>query len=352
MANVTINMVDNFMSDSDIIVDITTNVPSLSYEIVGFDGAVVFGGAVSTISNKIELNLKGLFTPLMNDYYFNSYVIKIYDGNSKVAEKEFSVFKGRMASEILGDKNLFEDFLFNKKANFLFTNRSFGDVIFVPETELLPFFFHSIAIGDLEIKSENDSGYILLAPLGVIDIAQHRKDFFNNTGKLDSVFRVLEAATNSVAFFIVITKAPATRYKIKFKNAFSFFELLALDDYLKFDITTTNNEAIRYSIEDKKSLPIEYNKKAKLVVYASVSNRKDDFAFLSDMLLSTEYFLLFEEEEYPVKVSLEQPFSIVTDTKVDVLKLKIEFLKPLNLNDFLTMPQKGIFTEAFDAIFN
>ncbi len=349
MANVTIYMADNFMSDNDIVVRIATDVPSLTYEILGALDNVVFGGLVSTINNEIELNLKGLFSPLLKNNYFSNYTINFYDNKSKVAEKEFTVFKGRMSSKMLGDKNLFTDFLFNKKANFLFTNRSFDNLMFVPETEISPFFYHIDTIGFLKVKNGDD--VVPLPEHGIIDVETIRKYFFDNFGRLVSVFEILDAETDVVAFSIVVTKAKYTRYKLKFKNAFSCFELLALDDYLKFDITTMSNQAIKYKSSDAKSMIFEYDKKAKMSAFGSVSNRLSDFAFLSDVLSSTETFLVFGKEEHPVRLSLEQPFSFVTDTKINPLQLKMDFLKPLDLNDFLTMPRVGIFSEVFNEIF-
>lgn len=207
--------------------------------------------------------------------------------------------------------DVFKSRFFNAKNNFFLTTRTASWRIVMKETELYPLYFfcdHSVfqSISARESVSGTGLDFGVYGSVNILDVAQLRRKFYNESRVLPSVIDIYTDGRDFVCR-IVVERADASkeRYRLKFRNSLGVFEIIELTGELsitpdyseseeasfkRYESITGSFYADRERVERKQSVTVETGVK-----------RPDEVRFLMDMIGSEEVYLL-DLASFPVKV--------------------------------------------------
>ena len=328
---------------------------AVNYTVLDENDNEFYTGIISLFAASVEIDINFLFGHLKTRAGVENYFVSVVDADEKLTpqKKAFKVFGGgiskQLTRELAGiNTDIFEWKLKNSKTNFLLTTRSNGQVILIPENELMPIGcypagmkFNILANGaNVEIF---DFSADLIELYKLLDFSTFRKKYFDNSGRLCSEFIILDSSNIILSVRIVIIEAKATDYFLKFKNSFGEFERIALYGAASYKPAFDEKEDIESNDPKIKALSRKQQRKRITHSYQAESGYRpaSDRLFILDMLLSDEVYFIVKDREYSAKVSSETELFDSTNGEPINIQFTIELLDTDTIHSPLNYGQKS-----------
>lgn len=254
----------------------------------------------------------------------------------------------------------------NSGCNFFLTTRTADWRLVVKETEIYPLAFFYPAQGTLRLRELSGGRYLSIngmpGKLYALNLAAVRKYFFTENNIIVNAFDVY--VDSAYACRIAIEEAPAARerYRLKFRNSYGAFEVVAITGQAQISPTFGDDEDGSYKryAQDLDDFSLE-RPRAPMTEVINISTgfkTNRELRFILDMLASDEVYLLdytdeplrvvvtAEELSYSRKPSGPQAFDLIitpADDEQNITEL---------LTDETTGSRGRIFTDEFSEQFN
>lgn len=230
------------------------------------------------------------------------------------------------------DTDIFARRLLNHRANFFLTTRTHSWQLRMRETELYPICF--IADGQMTIElTPKNTGYTLSADLAdgifALDIATARRMVWEKYRYIASVFDV--SVHGEFACRIEITEARTCpeRHLVKFRNSFGAFEVADFSGIAT--ISASHGDGDDGNGEEFDTLTRRYRKRGghgsrtNIVSINSGIKRSDELAWIGDMLMSREVYLMTDGVWTRATATVDKTDRAQRQTSPESITVKFEY---------------------------
>lgn len=289
------------------------------------------------------------------------------DGSALVAS--FLGFKGGVSMQNLralaaNGTDIFAARLLDRRGNFFLTTRTHGWQIAIKETELAPLYF-IVEHRELRLTiTAMGHTYALDTEEGImaLDIARLRRKIWEERGCIPSVFEIICDRQFCCRIVVEEAKVAKERHLVKFRNSFGAFEIVELagEAVLSENFADADEEggAMGFDRLTRSYVKIQTPKERDTAITVNTGAKtSEEMAFLGDMLISGETYILSEYGWEPVKTSVENNERGRRQRQPESLSIRFDFID----TDTLAMPdmpadinfRKGrTFTEIFSKTFD
>lgn len=380
----------NKLAGNPIVLPIYTGANSSGRYRIYANGVLVYDGTAYSISGVAQVDISGLFESYITQavavhvemvtVHADGIEYKPIAGEGNSPNYNVFTLYGGAIGDILVRKlanvntDVFAWKLKNAGNNFLLTTRTNSRTICIPENEFGKIYYYGKG---LKFKLYNSGTWLAsfdhtgdaVEMVKMIDLAQLRRDIFNEKGKLISHFD-FAVDVNTYSFTIVLTEANPTHYFLKFKNSWGVDELIGIEGEMTFEPELSENKTIQtYDSVVKRMVNSSQRKNYKSVYTANLGNRDvDGRLFVLDALMSDVVKLVVNEVEYECRISADRQTFDTTSAEPLPITIRIELkditLAACNIRDNATIDggtledeyqesnsSRGLFEYTFENLF-